>query len=357
MLSRGIQSRVTPSRRLVRAALIAATLCGSACSLVGPQVVEESAKPPVETPPPSIPEVAAKPSPEQDARTEAPPPPTPPPPDRVLVLMSSGAASYAEVGAALGTKLGKRYELHRITLPEHSDEASHPTIEQTNWQAVVAVGRDAADLAAAELHTPIVFCQIFDYEPLLEQRASIFGVEALPPIALQLKAWKELAPGVGSVGLIVSHTTAPMIEQARQAAADAGLALRVEHAETDRELLYRFKRLAPSVDGILLLPDNTILSPSTVREILAYAETHHVHSIVFNRALLNWGALLSVSNDPEDVATKVAEVIDAIVNGKTADLARVTPLSAARTYFNPKVAKALGLAPLAHNPELAAEIP
>jgi hypothetical protein len=119
--------------------------------------------------------------------------------------------------------------------------------------------------------------------------------------------------------------------------------------------LYLFKRAAPEIDGLWLFPDNRILSPSVLRELLAYARAHRVGVLAFNDALLPWGALLSGAPVPADVADAVHRVLDRVVAGRTADLPPMTQLSASELNVNPQVAGALGLPAVAPTPWVTRE--
>jgi ABC-type uncharacterized transport system substrate-binding protein len=133
------------------------------------------------------------------------------------------------------------------------------------------------------------------------------------------------------------------VAAARRAAEAVGLDLHVEFAASDRELLYRFKRLAPELDGLWLVPDNDILSPPVLRDVFSYALMHRVHTVVFSPSLLSWGALLSVGGSAENIASTVAGVLDAIAAGKMDEMARITDLTAVDVHVNDEVASNLGI--------------
>ena len=96
-----------------------------------------------------------------------------------------------------------------------------------------------------------------------------------------------------------------------------------------------FKRLASEVDGLWLMPDNRVLSPAVLRELLSYASSHGVGVLAFNESLLSWGALLSASSLPADVAETVRSVLDQVVAGQTQSLPAMTPLSVLTLRINP----------------------
>lgn len=327
-------------KALSRALLLAGIGCSSACSMLGPASDIGEPQATVVSPEPVTPTPAPEPT---VARRPSLPPPAPPPPVRVLVLQSSGLRDFRDVADALAATLGSGYEIERIVLTEAQAAQRVAAIEPKDFGAVVAIGIGAAELAARDLRVPTVFCQVFGYEHLLTMRTGLYGVAALPPLDLQLARWKELAPNVSTVGMIVGESRASLIAQAREAAANSGLMLEAELASSDREALYRFKRLALKVDGLWLFPDNEILSPEAIREMLHYALDHHVHTIVFNPALLQWGALLSVSSLSTDVANTVAHVLHALTTRPADEIPAVTPLTKVDTRVNENVALQLGL--------------
>lgn len=262
---------------------------------------------------------------------------------QVLVLLSSSIKNYADVAATLQRSLEDRYRLYVKDLSQATDRDVAFMKSLPAWNGVIAIGASATEFARQELPAPTVFCQIFDYEGLLEQDSTLFGVEALPPLDVQMRSWKRIAADAEVVGLIVGEDDESLVETARAAAMNAGLELRHAFARTDREAVYQFKRIAQAVDGILLYPSRDILSPSAIQEILDYSSKHGVHSIVFDEALLLRGALLSVGSDVDDVATTVARVVDRVVAGDTDALERVTPLTRADVKMNAGMLGPLGV--------------
>jgi ABC-type uncharacterized transport system substrate-binding protein len=142
--------------------------------------------------------------------------------------------------------------------------------------------------------------------------------------------------------LIVSDEHSTLIDEVRAAAGDA-VEIKQEISSSDRETLYLFKRLASQVDGFWLVPDNRILSPNVLRELLSYAAGHGVGVLVFNDALLQWGALVSATSTPADVARGVNSVLDRIAAGTTKELPPLTPLTEIKLQVNADVASRLGV--------------
>ena len=165
----------------------------------------------------------------------------------------------------------------------------------------------------------------------------------MPPLDLQIQDWKKFDPKLRRVGVIVSPQHMDVVTEAERAANSAAVTLKYEVSDSDRQTLYVFKRLAPQIDGLWLLPDDRILSPTVLRELLSYASSHGVRVCVFSDSLLEWGALMSVSPTPEDIARTVRRVLEDMLAERTAALPPLTPLSELVVRVNVQVAARFGL--------------
>jgi hypothetical protein len=132
----------------------------------------------------------------------------------------------------------------------------------------------------------------------------------VPPLALLVQDWKKLDPKVRRLGIIVSASHQELIAQAELAAKTAAVTIKHEISGSDRETLYLFKRLAPQIDGLWLVPDDKILSPGVLHDLLDYAVSHGVRVCVLGDALLDWGALMSASSTPADTARTLHRLLE-----------------------------------------------
>ena len=155
----------------------------------------------------------------------------------------------------------------------------------------------------------------------------------------QVRQQLELNPGLQHIGAILGDGHEQLLTEARKAADSAGLTLHHRTARSDRETLYLFNRLAPDIDGFWLFPDNRILSPSVLRQMLSYASRHRVQVAVFNPALLEFGAALSATSVNSDIAETVVSVAHRVIRGDGKSIPTVTPLNEIKVQTNDAVIK------------------
>jgi ABC-type uncharacterized transport system substrate-binding protein len=291
-------------------------------------------------------------------RAAAPPPAPPvqpvppkpvdviPAPRREVAILFNSAPGYADVTNQLKTLLpAESYKLTLVDVEAESAPQILSTLRSRPRLFVVAIGLPAARIARDQFKSPVVFAQVFNYKELLVDGRAIRGVTAIPPLDLQVQDWKKLDPKLGRIGLIVSERHADLIREAQLAAESANVTIRHAISDSDRETLYQFKRLAPQIDGLWLVPDDKILSPTMLRELLSYASSHGVRVCVFSDALLPWGALLSASPTTNDVARTVRRVLETIMAGDTKSVPALTPLTEISVRINEQVAGRFGLSP------------
>lgn len=252
---------------------------------------------------------------------------------QVAIVLSSRHPAYEKVAIELGE------QLDNFTVYDLSDKSQPPVnafrkIHDSDTSAVVAVGLRAAISATSMSKVPVVFCQVFNIEQndLLSDNSR--GISSLPPLDLQIAAWKELDPSLSSIGAIIGPGHDDLIAEAELAAATHGVDLHFRIANSDRETLYLFNRLVGHIDGFWLFPDNRVLSGTVLKEMLNYAAHHRVQISVFNESLLKLGATLSSSAVETDIAATIVNVLGQIASGNIDDVPPVSPLNDVQIITN-----------------------
>lgn len=322
----------------------------SGCTLFIPP--EPPPGPPPELPPVIEAEPAPEPVPEPQPVVEPAPLPEPEPEPEpepqnieplVAVVLSDRTPAYIEVVDALDRYLDNHdiYDLSDRSLPPKD---AFGAIAQSDASAIVAVGLPAARAARRFSTVPVVVAQVFNLHDAELLSDDVKAVAVLPPIGLQLDAWHEFDPSIRNVGAILGPGHERLIEEAEEAMAARGVKFHHAVAQSDRETLYLFNRLVRDIDGFILFPDNRILSRTVLTEMMSYALRHRVQVAVFNEPLLEYGALFNAASDEDDIAARIALVLEQAIDGDWQSVPPVTPLSKIEVQPNPEVLQRLGLA-------------
>ncbi len=305
------------------------------CALLSPPPEEpppeEVPAPPPEPPQQDTPAPAPAPVPRPEPVPEPPPAPTTYAPP-VAVVLSSRAPAYERVALALAELLENR-EIYDLSDRSLSPRDAFARITEFSAGAVVAIGLRAAIYARDYTTVPVVYAQVFNATDNELGGERIRGVAVLPPLDQQLAAWREISPGLASVGAIVGPGHDALLDEARQAASANKLRFQFHIANSDREALYHFNRMIPSIDAFWLFPDNRILSPTVLTEMMDYAARHGVQVAVFSDNLLELGATLSTTADEDDIAQTIMLLLNRIHDGGIEGIPAVSPLNQMRISY------------------------
>jgi ABC-type uncharacterized transport system substrate-binding protein len=272
---------------------------------------------------------------------------------RVAIVLSGRQPGYESVAHELEQVL-EDYSLYDLSDRSQTVRSVFSSISDEKATAVVAIGLRAALSARALSGVPVVFCQVFNVNDNDLITDTVKGVSSLPPLGLQLKAWKEIDPKLQDVGAIIGPGHDALIEEASVAAEELGLRMHMRIAGSDKETLYLFNRLVPDIDGFLLFPDNRILSRTVLDEMLGYASRHRVQIAVFNESLLEMGATLSATSVDADIASTIVRVLDRFDKNAGHLLPELTPLTVIQIRTNKALVQQYGLEGAAASPDAIA---
>jgi hypothetical protein len=321
----------------VRLAAVAGLLLLHGCAMFQPEPeVVESPSEIVAEPEPVV--AAREPVPEPKPEPEPEPVRAPPPPQQVAIILSSREAAYEDVALELSKRLDN------VAIYDLEDRSQPPVvafgyINDSRTDAVVAIGLRAARSSVALAQVPVIFSQVFNYQDYNLVTDKSRGVSAIAPLDAQLDAWKRLDPTLARVGLIVGTGHDALLTEAEIAAQKHGVELQARVAASDQEVLFHFKRMIHEIDGFWLLPDNRILSPRVLMEMLQQANRHRVPVVVSNDGMLRMGAAISVSTVAADIAVAIMKVLEHIRAGEIDALPPLTQLSEVRVATNDAMMK------------------
>jgi ABC-type uncharacterized transport system substrate-binding protein len=328
---------------MLRSVLVILLLALSGCALIFPE-------PPVPEPT-TIPE--AEPEPAPAPAIEEPPPVEPAPVTkspvvpqpvsaRVAIVLTNLLPAYADVATKLVAYLDD-YNIYDLAERNKSPRQVFAEIAESEAQFVVAIGLQAAKVARSFATVPVIFSQVFNVNENGLTSDNIKGVAVLPPLELQVEAWRGMDPKIRNIGAILGDGHEDLIAEADQAMSERGIKFHYAVAGSDRETLYHFKRLIRDIDGFVLFPDNRILSGAVFTEMMSDAARHHVQVAVFNESLLKHGATFSASSVDSNIADKITIALNEIDKGNIDDVAQVTPLSEIHIQTNPAMVEIFGL--------------
>lgn len=218
-------------------------------------------------------------------------------------------------------------------------------IRASEASLVVAVGLKAALAAKLEIvDIPIVYMMILDPSKHNLNAPNMTGTLLEIPAERQFKILRAFLPNLRRLGMLSNSSTNPSKtkETIAQAAVNS-FQLQEFSVESDKEVPQQLRTLLTSTDGLLLIPDTTVLTNESVGFILETALARRVPVIGFSPEFTRLGALLSLSVSYGEVGRETGKLAKRILDGDRKLPAKPIPVERLKITVNLKTARFLGI--------------
>lgn len=273
---------------MLRVLFALAALVMAGCQSTGPEVQDTE------------PVIAPVNAPVLDTPKELPPPlPVVP----LGIVVSANVPAYLDVENALTKRLDTPFKV--FNLDENTGDEILHEMRLKKIESFVAIGNQALSLVSGySENVEIVYSQIFN--PV---QNTYRGVAAIPPMAPQLKYWLSLNPDLQHVGVVSSAEFSHLVDELIDAGKSLGIQIVKREVTSDKAALYEFRRLIPVVEGFIILPDASILSPGVLRRMVQHANANSVELLSYNLPIFNLGAYMHVTSAYEDIAERIMDLL------------------------------------------------
>jgi putative ABC transport system substrate-binding protein len=218
-------------------------------------------------------------------------------------------------------------------------------IRASEASLVVAVGLKAALAAKLEIvDIPIVYMMILDPSKHNLNAPNMTGTLLEIPAERQFKILRTFLPNLRRLGMLSNSATNPSKtkETIAQAAANS-FVLQEFAVDSEKEVPQQLRALLASTDGLLLIPDTTVLNNESIGFILEGALARRVPVIGFSPEFTRLGALLSLSVSYGEVGRETGMLAKRILDGDRKLPAKPIPVERLKITVNLKTARFLGI--------------
>lgn len=261
----------------------------------------------------------------------------------VVILASLRIRPYEILAKRLADGC-RGHEVKVIYLDEKPDAAR--SMASMDPAAIVTVGQDALRKALPfRGGSPLVYTMVLSPRDLLpEPVAGVSGVAMLPSPRQELLA---LLKGfkIRRLALFSNPKASGLLVKDLRAMAPEGMEFTVVSVRSEREMLRALEGGLPQVDGLLLVPDATVLTEESLKKLMSASYTKKIPVFGFSPIYLDLGAAATLSVPEEDVATKAVSLALNIANGPSDQVEDLFYLRSCVIHLNGEAERRLALKP------------
>jgi putative ABC transport system substrate-binding protein len=267
---------------------------------------------------------------------------------KVAVLVSLNIRPYIEAVEGLKERLSEQNAavIEVFNMENYTGNARNilsKSLSDEKFDICIAVGPEAArfiwtgDLAGQVLK---IYSMVLNPDKIFDLKEPVCGISLGIPEKIMMQIFFRALPSLKRIGLIYDPKNNS--EFARRAVLEAAVMdLEIIPLEVSlrKEIPAVLKANWGRIDGLWLIPDQTIITESLVRYIIKEAIFNGVAVLGYNRFFYKNGAALCYILDYREIGKQTAQLSLALLTGQ--DCKKQTPVF--KIWYNPRILNALGI--------------
>jgi putative ABC transport system substrate-binding protein len=279
---------------------------------------------------------------------------------KVAVLVSMNIRPYLEAVEGLKERLSEQNAavIEVFNMENYTGDTQNilsKNLRDEKFDLCIAVGPEAArfiwtgDLASQVLK---IYTMVLNPDEIVELTEPVCGISLDIPEKIMMQIFSQVLPSLKRIGLLYDPNNNS--EFARQAVLDAAvmnLGIIPLEVSLRKQIPDVLKKNWGVIDGLWLIPDQTIITESLVRYIIKEAISNGAAVFGYNRFFYNSGAALCLVLDYRAIGRQTAQLSLALLTGQ--DCKKQMPVF--KIWYNLRILNMLGI-DLVIDPSLGMEI-
>jgi putative tryptophan/tyrosine transport system substrate-binding protein len=261
---------------------------------------------------------------------------------RILVISNNTDTPYRETIAGFKSQIGTatKHNITELSLAQ-IQTLSNAEFEGLKPDLIFTLGNESLKWVSLKTsRIPIVATMVLK-DDTFKRASNITGVSLSYTLQTQVQWLKRFFPQQTSVAILYNPAeNAGTVNEAKAISQQAGLKLVPIPVETPKELPYALEQLATNVELLLAIPDETVMSANTAREVLLASFRNKVPLIGLSENWVKSGAFYALSWDYSDLGKQCGDMAFKVLTG--------TPISTIATNHPRKVAYTINAKIAAH---------
>jgi len=240
----------------------------------------------------------------------------------IAVISHAGIAPFKHAIAGFRTQVGLPIHVYHPGMHnEHRDDIKQ-AIAQQHPALIFALGKSALSIAReSNNNVPIVYAFVLHpdrvHKPGNPMKHRESGIAMSITAQQQFQTLLQIAPGIHKIGVVYDpHQSAALIRQAQRAADRLGIQLIAVAASSQQAAAQAIGDIFTHVDAMWMVPDTTVLTSTTFRQMIRLSLKHAVALIGLAPKYVRAGSLFSLSFDSRAVGRQAGRMAGRILKGR-----------------------------------------
>lgn len=234
----------------------------------------------------------------------------------ILVVSSSADAPYQEAINGFKEQISAQTKVKFTELSLAQAKSTPKKIDGIKPDLIYTLGAEATQWVSLETPRISIVATMMLKDDVFKKSANITGISLGYPLKTQFQWLKKFFPQQKAVAILFNPSeNAATIKAAENISQQEGFKLVVIPVGSPKELPYALEQLASNIEILFAIPDETVMSVNTAKEVLLASFRNKVPLVGLSDNWVKSGALYALSWDYEDLGRQCADMAKKLLGG------------------------------------------
>lgn len=263
---------------------------------------------------------------------------------QVVIISNSNDEPYQQATSGFKAQFPTNAKINFVELSLAEAKTRQFDIKLVKPDLIYSLGVESTEWASLQTTSVPIVATLVLKDDLFKKAKNITGISLNYPLKTQFQWLRKFFSQQKTVAILYNPTeNAKAIEAARDISQQNGFKLNSIAVDSPKELPFALEQLDNNIDILLAIPDETVMSVNTAKEVLLASFRNKVPLIGLSDNWVKSGAFYALSWDYGDLGHQCAVMAQKLLAGAT--IANVPPENPRKTTYtvNAKIAEHMNM--------------
>jgi putative tryptophan/tyrosine transport system substrate-binding protein len=234
----------------------------------------------------------------------------------ILIVSNSSDEPYQQATTGFKSQFSVSSKLKFIELSLTQAKAGEYDLSRNKPDLIYTLGAESVQWASLQTTTTPIIATLVVKDDIFKKTKNVTGIRLAYPLNIQFQWLKKFFSPQKTVAILYNpQENAASIEAAQQISQQNGFKLNPIAVRSPKELPFALEQLSSSIDILFAIPDETVMSVNTAKEVLLASFRNKVPLVGLSDNWVKSGAFYALSWDYEDIGRQCATIAQKVMTG------------------------------------------
>lgn len=235
---------------------------------------------------------------------------------QILIISNSNDEPYQQATSGFKAQFSASAKIKFVELSLTQAKAGEYDLNRNKPDLIYTLGAESVQWASLQTSTTPIIAALLFKDDIFKKAKNVTGIRLTYPLNTQFQWLKKFFSPQKTVAILYNpEENAGTVETARQLSQQNGFKLNAIAVGSPKELPFALEQLTSSIDILFAIPDETVMSVTTAKEVLLASFRNKVPLVGLSDNWVKSGAFYALSWDYDDLGRQSGVMAQKVMAG------------------------------------------